>query len=482
MSTTIQVLAIFGMFFLSYVGLRAFGKPTTRLLFDPDEKRQWNKFLHSQFGSWLTGTNIVGTLTSFATVLVFFLGNAKVFGLWVLICSVSIWLGGYFTNFFTKRIVSLSRVQTLLSSSTQSGGILASLCWSDSHDGKQSAALIKYISLLNIGAVIWLEFALFADIGGEIFGFTSLPVKTAIIAATSFAVIFFVLRYGIRGFAFTDIFQTPVIALSVLVIIAGSLWLAQDASLSISSSLFQPLADNKTILLFVTHVLFLNMFLVLATEPHWLRLWVFQQKETDTQIASTLSTAIIWAVLVGIGLIASALANGAAGTQVIVELVHRLNDLSLVFVVAFWFAAVSALFTTSDAQTYSWLIVKNFNTSTGQLEESRLISIKPLLYALLVSLIFASAYFVVRSYAIPFEKLVFLIIPFSLNTLPAITQLAFNKQPTPAPLVISVILFLILATGGFVQPDNELMWTLTAALAPVVVAVFSPLLGKKLEN
>ena len=116
MSEIIQVLAIIGMFFLSYVGLRAFGKPTTKLLFEAEEKRQWNTLLKSDFGSWLTGTNIVGTLTSFATVLVFFLGNAKVFGLWILVCSVSIWLGGYFTNFFTGKISSLSRVKKLLSS------------------------------------------------------------------------------------------------------------------------------------------------------------------------------------------------------------------------------------------------------------------------------------------------------------------------------------------------------------------------------
>lgn len=482
MSEVIQVLAIIGMFFLSYVGLRAFGKPTTKLLFEAEEKRQWNTFLQSDFGSWLTGTNIVGTLTSFATVLVFFLGNAKVFGLWVLVCSVSIWLGGYFTNFFTNKILSLTRVKTLLASSEQTGGVLASLCWSDSSAGRNSSLWVKYISLANITAVIWLEFALFSDIGGEIFGLTDLWIKTVVIAIASFAVIFFVLRYGIRGFTFTDIFQTPVIALSVILIVGGSLWLAKDASISFSSGFSQPIVDSKTIVLFVIHVLFLNAFLVLATEPHWLRLWVFQKKETDTQIASTLSTAIIWAVLVGIGLIASALAQGGAGTTVIVNLVNQLTELSLVFVVAFWFAAVSALFTTSDAQTYSWLIVKNFNTNAGKLEETNLSAIKPFSYALLASIVFAVIYYAVRTYSIPFEKLVFLIIPFSLNTLPAITQLAFKKQPTPAPMIISVVLFVILGAGGFLQPNNELMWTLSAALAPVIIAIFSPFFGQKLEG
>jgi|GEM_PF-2610769 len=481
MKESIQLLSIIGMFFLSYVGLRAFGKPTTKLLFDPEEKRKWNTLLQSGFGNWLTSTNIVGTLTSFATVLVFFLGNAKVFGLWVLVCSFSIWIGGYCTNFFTKKIASLPRVASLLLSSSQTGGVLASLCWADSRDGRRSSLWVKYISLANISAVIWLEFALFSDIGGEVFGLTNIWMKALFLALCSFAVIFFVLRYGIRGFAFTDIFQTPIIALSVLLIVIGALWLLNGASISFSIDLIKPIVDTRTIVLFVIHVIFLNSFLVLATEPHWLRLWVFHKKETETQVASTFSTAIIWAVLVGIGLIASALAQGGAGTGVIVSLVNQLADLSLVFVVAFWFGAVSALFTTSDAQTYSWLVVKNFDSRTGTLQEFKLGSTRPLLYAILASAIFAAVYLFVRTYSIPFEKLVFLIIPFSLNTLPAIVQLAYKRQPSYFLMAISVICFAGLGVGGFVQPQNELFWTLSAALVPIVVSLFAPFIGQQME-
>jgi len=482
MNEIIQFLSIIAMFFLSYVGLRAFGKPTTKLLFEPEEKRKWNKLLTSNFGSWLTGTNIVGTLTSFATVLVFFLGNAKVFGIWVLVCSLSIWIGGYVTNFFTKKIIALKRVKSLLTSSDQTGGVLASLCWTNTNKGKNSSLLIKYISLANIAAIIWLEFALFSDIGGDIFGITDIWVKAIFLAICSFAVIFFVLRYGIRGFAFTDIFQTPIIALSIFIIVVGAIWLLNGSTVDFTLSLIQPIVDTKTIFLFIIHVIFLNAFIVLATEPHWLRLWVFQEKETETQIASTIATAIIWAVLVGIGLIASTLAQGGAGTAVIVSLVKQLSDLSLVFAVAFWLAAVSALFTTADAQTYSWLVVKNFNSKTGSLQEFKLDSAKPFIYASAVSIFFALIYFVVRTYSLPFEKLVFLIIPFSLNTLPAIVQLAFKREPTPALLILSVVVFVGLGTRGFVNPENELLWTLSAALVPVVISLVAPFVGKKIEG
>ncbi|WP_046006412.1 hypothetical protein [Pseudoalteromonas rubra] len=482
MDQIIQLLSIIGMFFLSYVGLRAFGKPTTKLLFDPEEKRQWNTLLKSNFGNWLTGTNIVGTLTSFATVLVFFLGNAKVFGIWVLICSVSIFLGGYVTNYFTGKISELKRVKCLLSSSSQTGGVLASLCWENTKDGKLSSILVKYISMTGIAAVIWLEFALFSDIGGQLFGFSEIWMKSIILAFSSFAVIFFVLRYGIRGFAFTDIFQTPIIALCAFLLVCGSIWLALNSSVSFDSSLIAPIVDAKTITLFVIHVLFLNAFLVLATEPHWLRLWVFQEKETKTQIASTFSTAIIWAVLVGIGFIGSSLAQGEVGPGVIVTLVTQLSNISPVFLIIFWFAAVAALFTTCDAQSYSWLVVKNYDTNTGSLQEYNLEKSKPFLYALISAIVFTAAYFVLRTYEIPFEKLVFLIIPFALNTLPAIVQLAFHRQPTPYLIIISVIFFILFAAGGFIQPNNELLWTLVAALVPVVISVVSPFIGKKMGN
>ena len=95
-----------------------------------------------------------------------------------------------------------------------------------------------------------------SDIGGDVLGFTDLWMKAAGILITCFAVIFFVLKYGIRGFAFTDVFQTPIIALSVLLLVGGTIWLANDASISMSSSLIQPLVDAKTIILFVIHSTF----------------------------------------------------------------------------------------------------------------------------------------------------------------------------------------------------------------------------------
>lgn len=482
MSEIAQVTAILGMFFMSYVGLRAFGKPTTRLLFSSEEKKKWNALLQSSFGNWLTGTNIVGTLTSFATVLVFFLGNAKVFGLWVLICSFSIWIGGYVTNYFTRRISALPKVHKLLNSENQTGGVLASLCWSNSRTGRTSATWVKHISLANISAVIWLEFSLFSDIGGDIFGVSQLWVKATAMFVSSFAVIYFVLRYGIRGFAFADVFQAPIIAFSAVLIAGGAIWQLNTSAIRLDLTAMQPLADGKTILLFVIHVLFLNAFLVLATEPHWLRLWVFQNKESDTQVASTFSTAVIWAILIAIGLIASAISGGGAGTGVIVGLVGHLSDLSPVFVVAFWFAAVSALFSTADSQAYSWLVVRNFDTASGQLRESKLGSIRPVTYAMASAAAFSLIYVAVRTYSIPFEKLVFLIIPFSLNTLPAIVQLANGREPTPALMIASVVLFIALGSGGFLQPSSELFWTLSAALAPVLISLAAPFLGKKMET
>lgn len=472
MSEIAQIITILWIFFIGYVGLRAFGKPTTTLLFSKENKREFDQLVASNLGNWLAGTNIFGTLTSFATVLVFFLGNAKVFGLWTLFCCISIWLGSFSTNYFTKRILALPRASLLLESENQTGGILASLCWSDSQQGRKTAALIKYMSMLSIFAVIWLEFSLFADIGGDILGLTNVWTKAVMLAISSFAVIFFVLRYGIRGFVFADILQAPIITLSIILIVGGALWLAKDTSIAFSIDFVQPTADTKTILLFILHVTLLNTFLVLATEPHWLRLWAFKQKEIRTQTISTGATAIIWTALIGTGLIASATTNSheTAGTSVIISLVQHLSVLSPSFVVAFWFAAVAALFTTADIQIYSWLIVNNFKPATGVLHEQKLGEIKPTIYAATSSVLFAILYTFVRENSILFEKLIFLIIPFSLNSLPAIAQLVRGQKPTPMPVVIGTTLFIIFGTIGLFQPQSDLFWTLFAVLAPITTA------------
>ena len=74
---------------------------------------------------------------------------------------------------------------------------------------------------------------------------------------------------------------------------------------------------------------------------------------------------------------------------------------------------------------------------------------------------------------IPFDKIVFVLLPITLNLLPAFAQLSFGRAVRLWPILVSLLIYIVLATVGFFTPENQLAATLTAALAPVVIAVIA---------
>ncbi len=208
MNIFLQVITIGGMLAMTYLVFSAFGKPKIKLLFTKEEKAEWDTMISQRIGSWFTGTNIIGTLTSLATVYIFFIGSSKLFGLWIFLCSLTIWIGAYITNYFTKHICKDEYVSSLLDSPDQTGGVIACLFWRPNDKGARTTALIiKWISLLNIASVIWLEFAVFTDISASLIGFPTMVAKVVLLSICCFSVVFFTLRYGLRGFVFADFFQ-----------------------------------------------------------------------------------------------------------------------------------------------------------------------------------------------------------------------------------------------------------------------------------
>lgn len=472
MNLGIQLLTIVAMFALSYVGLLAFGPPRTALLYTKEEKREWDGFVQSKLGGWLAATNVIGTLTSFATVFLFFLGNSKIFGWATLICCVSIWASALATNRLTRRILAIPRIDGLLRSENQAGGVIASLFWSDSLENRRAASIVKWTSLLNIAGVIWLEFALFADFGGAVLGLDNLWQRALIVGCSGLAISYFVLKFGVRGFVFADLFQTPIIAIATAVIGFGAVFALVQRELSFGEVLeaAKPLMNPTNLMLFVIHVTVLNFFLVVATEPHWLRAWFFRDRESQIQAKATLGTSIIWLMLILFGWVATSLSGGAVGQGVVTGLLSALGEVSPIFLSAFWFAGIAALFSTADTQLYSFLLVAGFDRRTGTLAPSVLGKARPLGYAVLAGAALTTAYVAVRASNLPFEKLVFLIIPMCLNVVPGLVSLALAGKPAPGAMLLSIVGYSAFAISGLLQPQHEFALTMSAALVPALVA------------
>ncbi len=474
MSITLQILSIVFILLISYLGLLSFGPIKGKILYTKEEKDNWDAIIEKRLGNWLTSTNIIGVLTSFATVYLFFIGNAKLFSFALLFCALFIGWGGYFTNKFTKKIIERSWIKDLLKSKEQSAGVIATFFWSERQEYKTASKIIKYFSLFNIGAVIWLEFALFSDIASNILGITTLFYKAIFLFFFFSTIYYFVIKLGLRGFVFADLFQTPIIVFCTIILIIGALIFVYSNNIFAQieiSEFITPILKWWDIFLFVIHVAFLNLFLVLVTEAHWLRLWIFGKRETNLQLSSTMLTAGLWFILIILGFLASFITNGAFGEQAVIGLITNLNEISPLFLSAFWIAAVAALFTTADAQAYSFILVKSFKSDDGKLDTAKLKINKPIFSTLLIGLFISLVYYCTRYFQLPFEKLIFIIIPSSLNILPAIIMLAYKKAMKPIIIFYSFIGYLIFSIFGLIQPDDQFAFTLLASLVPFVFSV-----------
>ena len=475
MTIVLQVITIAGMLALTYFVFTAFGKPKTHLLFTKEEKVEWDELINKNAGSWFTSTNIVGTLTSLATVYVFFIGSSKLFGAWIFLCSLTIWIGAYITNFFTKRICADHYVAARLHSPDQTGGIIACLFWRpDDKSAQRTSLIIKWISLLNIASIIWLDFALFADISSQLIGQSSMVVKVALLSGTCLAVVFFTLHYGLRGFVFADFFQAPLVFIGSLIVLGGVIFLA----FSIGSfklliiDLPTPILSLKDCALFAVQVISLNLLLVLVTEPHWLRVWIFRAKETRLQASSTFATGILWGLLALIGLFAFPLSGKKIGEAAIISLLQQMSATSTIFIVAFWVGGIAALFSSADSQIYSFLLVKEFQLSTGKLQEVLMSGIKPVRLSVLTTIIFVCIYVFVRSFNVPFEKMIFVVLPVCLNVFPAFVLAVLGEKQQPHFILASLALYIGCSILGFLQPSNEFFWTLLAPFCPVLVSAY----------
>ena len=296
--------------------------------------------------------------------------------------------------------------------------------------------------------------------------------KVALLSVSCFAVVFFTLRYGLRGFVFADFFQAPLILLGSLVVLGGVVFLAFSIGSfkQIIIDLPTPMLSLKDCVLFAVQVISLNLLLVLVTEPHWLRVWIFRAKETHLQASSTLATGILWSLLALIGLFAFPLSGNKIGEAAIVSLLQQMSAASAVFVVAFWVGGMAALFSSADSQIYSFLLVREFQLSTGKLREVLMSGLKPVRLSVLTTAIFVSVYVFVRSVNVPFEKMIFVVLPVCLNVFPAFVFAVLREKQQPHLILASLALYFVCSVLGFLQPSNEFFWILLAPFCPVLVS------------
>jgi hypothetical protein len=491
MLIALQALTIVAMIVATFLIYQSLGPRRRGLTFSRSEKEEWDQLAKRELGSWLTISNIFGTLTSLATVYVFFIGNTNRFGWWIFAAVVTMWSSSFVTNYCTGVLLKQPKIAARLSGDDQTSANLLSIFWDETRADRHATAIIRWICLVNVSVILWMDFSVFADVSSRLISPNDLATGLILIFFCSSSVIYFTMKYGLRGFVFADLFQSPItiggtlaLFIGAVVVIGGFLARRPEIGnystvlLQLNNAMRTPDISVAGGMLFCLSCLFLNSFFVLATPPHWLRLWMFGNKETKLQVKALSITSVLWVFLIGVGALAATdisitgPGQGANSNEVVVFFLHHLTTFgSPLFAVAFWLAGMAALFSSADVQIYSFWLVQRFNTRSGKLGDTSFERLQPLKWSLAAGATFSVLYYAVRALNVPFDQLVLVLIPSCLTIVPSIVLAMRGLKQQPIFLWVSIVLYGFFAIMGLVAGERAQVFAVAAPIMPLAVSV-----------
>ena len=480
----LQILTISGMIGATFLVYQALGPRRQTFTYTREEKKAWDRFTSGALGDWLTSCNIFASITSLATVYVFFIGNTPKFGWWILFPIITIWAGAFVTNYITRQLIGKPNVAAKLAAGDQSVGVILTLFLDGAKSGLRAAAIVRSVTIINILAILWMEFSVFADLSSQMIWSGSVFGGAILIFLCSFAIIYFTVRCGLRGFVFADLFQCPLMATASLSLLIGTVVVLGRAHLY-EYTTNQSLIDALSVQFFAPEVswvqggsfalscVFINSFLILVTQPHWLRVWMFGEKEIRLQVRSLSMTCAVWLLLILVGSLAAVMLPDAAQTDtttnVVLAFLRRLTESSPLFAVAFWVAGMAALFSISRNQIYSFFLIKYFDLKKETLSDGPSEFSRAAVPSAFAAALFALIYLFVRHVNIPFDSLVVVLLPLCLNIVPGLVLAARGKPQEPMLLLVSLILYAACALLGLVSHESLLY--VAAPLMPMILSV-----------
>ena len=128
----------------------------------------------------------------------FFIGNTLQFGWWIVFPILTIWGGGFITKYFTRTLVSRRHI------AKRFAAVLLTLVLDGTNESIRSASIVRVVALTNILAILWLEFSAFADVSSKLIISESILWGAMFLYGCAFAVLYFTLRFGLRGSSRND--------------------------------------------------------------------------------------------------------------------------------------------------------------------------------------------------------------------------------------------------------------------------------------
>src|SRR5437868_6653139 len=216
----IEVASIATVVVLTYLVLQVLGPRPQKILLSAAERSQYTQNVVGRFGTFVYIANVVGAITSLATVYVFFIGSSQLFGLFIYVCIISMFAARPITSKLTDILLEQKVFRARLAVDTPTAAAITSLFWT--YENRTVARLIQVLTQVSLLAILWLEFATLTKLSIGLFGLQSTGTQALAMFVAVFFMSDFIMRNGLRGFLFADLLEFPLILLGVSGLLVGT--------------------------------------------------------------------------------------------------------------------------------------------------------------------------------------------------------------------------------------------------------------------
>lgn len=425
-------------------------------------------------------STVGGTLTSLASVYVFFLLQYPFFGAAMFVTLLAFPLGGWI-----GQRLALQALRAF--NATDDGraaigmGLISAIVRVNSD--AFTARLFQILSIVNISAVVWLEIKILTTIvASVIFGLNYEPshsLEFSLIAGlVAVLLVQFVFRFGMQGVVVTDALYWPFIILSVVIIALVALTLAFDETggfteLAATVS-FKPLIDPLTLSFFLLNILLVNAVYHVGRDDLWLRLSAFGgQSQHENLGASSLFKATlfalpVWLVLILVGMLIPILIGQPAGS--IVDVVNAVRVSSIILPVLI-LGMVAAMLSTCDNQFFALKRLFLYSPYTNNLRPWTFNGLRTAIVALTVGLLVFLVTWAAIFFRVDDQNLVFACLGLPAIVFPGVKRSLDMRKTSTTDVMVPAVVYVGLIILGLNQGGMPSLFIIAAAPVSLLVGL-----------
>lgn len=421
-----------------------------------------------------------GTLTSLASVYVFFILQYPFFG-WAMFFTLAAFpLGGLVGQLVAKKAVETLR-QSSAGRAAFETGLMTAVVRVNSN--VLTSQLVRYLSMLNITAVIWLEIKVLTTILCNVVFQISFEPRNAIIFAVvaglfTVLLVQFILRFGMQGVIATDAMYWPFIILSAALIAAVVFYLSFNAAGDLSHLVqmisLRPRIPDVTLAFFLLNIFAVNAVYHVGRDDLWLRMSAFQSTgQKDNPAASqlfqaTLFAVPVWFILISVGMLVPTILGRPADS--VLEVIGLIRVSYVVLPLAI-LGLLAAMLSTCDNQFFALKRLFRYSPETGEVRELTLNWRKTAAISFSAGLIVALLTWAAIYFDLKDQNLVFACLGLPAVIYPAVQRSLNMRQTRTGDVLVPVAIFLFMLFLGIRQGSMPSLYIVAAAPVSMVVGL-----------